>query len=92
MLKQQPSPVLSIAVSPETLSVARRSIHACETCSKNAQVSFAQLLDRFTGFFHSDREYVLTEDLLCPWCMSPIDNDTLLELQCSIGKAAAASA
>jgi hypothetical protein len=92
MLKQQPSPALLITVSPETLTVVRSSIHACETCSKNAQVPFAQLLDRFTGFFHSDREYVLTEDLLCPWCMSPIDNDTLLELQCGRGMAAAASA
>jgi hypothetical protein len=92
MLKQQPSPALLITVSPQTLSVVRSSIHACETCSENAQVSFAQLLDRFTGFFHSDREYLLTEDLLCPLCMSPIDNETLLELQRGIGRAAAALA
>ena len=90
MLKQQPSPALLITVSPETLAGVRRSIHACETCSLNAQVPFAQLLDQFTGFFQSDREYVLTEDLLCPWCMSPIDNDTLLELQCARGMAATA--
>lgn len=92
MLKQQPSPALLITVSSDTLAGARRSIHACETCSKNAQVSFAQLLDRFTGFFQSEREYLLTEDLLCPWCMSPIDNDTLLELQSGMGMRAAASA
>jgi hypothetical protein len=92
MLKQQPSPAVLITVSSETLAGARRSIHACESCSNNAHVSFSQLLDRFTGFFHSDREYVLTEDLLCPWCMSPIDNDTLLELHCGRGRAAAACA
>jgi hypothetical protein len=90
MLKQQPSPALLITVSAQTLSGVRRSIHACDSCSNNAQVSFAQLLDRFTGFFHSEREYVLTEDLLCPWCMNPIDNDTLLELQSGRGRAATA--
>jgi hypothetical protein len=90
MLKQQPSPALLITVSSQTLAGVRRLIHACEICSKNAQVSFAHLLDQFTGFFQSDREYVLTEDLLCPWCMSPIDNDTLLELH--RGRAVAATA
>ena len=90
MLKQQPSTALLITVSPETLEGVRTAIHACEICSKNARVTFAQLLDRFTGYFQSDREYVLTEDLLCPWCMSPIDNDTLLELQYGRGRAAAA--
>ena len=92
MLKQQPSTGLLITVSPETLEGVRGAIHACETCSTNAQVTFAQLLDRFTGYFHSEREYVLTEDLLCPWCMSPIDTNTLLELQSGSGKAVAAAA
>jgi hypothetical protein len=91
MLKQQQTQGLLITVSPETLEGVRRAIHACETCSKNAQITFSQLLDRLTGYFHPEREYVLTEDVLCPWCMSPIDNETLLELQYGKGRAAAAA-
>jgi hypothetical protein len=80
MLKQQPSVTLQITVSPFTVAVARRSIHACDTCSDTANIPFAQLLDRLTGHFGSAREYVLTDDVQCPWCDMPIDDDTLVEL------------
>jgi hypothetical protein len=92
MLRQQQSLDLFITVSAETLAAVRRSIHACETCSGNAQVSFEHLLDRLTGRFHPEREYVLHEDLSCPSCRSPIDNDTLLELHCTLSAAARANA
>jgi hypothetical protein len=91
MLRQQPSLGLSITVSAETLIGVRRSIHACESCSPNAQVSVQELLNRFTGHFTSEREYMWTEDLLCPWCAAPIDNETLVEVQ-NIAKASAARA
>jgi hypothetical protein len=41
---------------------------------------FAQLLDRLTGHFGSERAYILTDDLLCPWCDTPIADDTLVEV------------
>jgi len=90
MLKQQPSAALLITVSSDTLSGVRRSIHACEVCSRNAHVPLSQLLDSFIGYFNSEREYVLSEDVHCPWCMSQIDNDTLLELHAGMKKAARA--
>jgi hypothetical protein len=90
MLKQHPSVTLSITVSNETLAGVRRSICACETCSRNAHVSFAQLLNRFVGPLSTECDYVFAEELQCPWCMSPIDADTLVELQA--WKAAAAHA
>jgi hypothetical protein len=92
MLSQQQSLGLLITVSSGTLAVVRRSIHACETCSGNARVSFEHLLDRLTGRFNHERAYVLNEDLSCPSCRSPIDNDTLLELHCTMSVAARANA
>ena len=80
MLQQQPSLALQITVSPSTMALARRSIHACDTCSDAANIPFALLLDRLTGHFGSTREYVLTDDMQCPWCDTPIDDDTLVEL------------
>jgi hypothetical protein len=80
LLKQQQSVILSITVSPHTVAVARRSIHACDACSNDANMPFAQLLDRLTGHFGSEREYVLTDDLVCPWCDTPIADDTLVEV------------
>jgi hypothetical protein len=92
MLRQQQSLGLFVTVSAGTLAEVRRSIHACESCSGNAQVSFEQLLDRFTGRFNPEREYVLTEDLSCPSCRNSIDNDTLLELHCTMSVAQSAYA
>ena len=80
MLKPQQSVNLMITVSPHTVEVARRSIHACDTCSTDANMLFAQLLDRLTGHFGSERAYILTDDLLCPWCDTPIADDTLVEV------------
>jgi len=81
MLDQHQTPSLSILVSPDTLEGARRSIHGCEVCSNNAVVPFAQVLDRLTGHFDPEREYVLDEDLECPSCSTLIDSYTLVELQ-----------
>ena len=80
MLRQQQSAALVIMVSEQTLASARRSIHACDSCSPNAQICFAHLLDRLVGHFGEEREYVVTEDLLCPVCVSPIASDTLVEV------------
>jgi hypothetical protein len=49
-----------------------------------------QLLERFVGSLHSDPEYVLAEDVLCPNCMSPIECSTLVELQCHTAASACA--
>jgi hypothetical protein len=84
MLKQQYSASLLITVSAQTVAAVRRSIHACDNCSSNAQVPLAQLLDRLIGRFHSEREYLLHDDVLCPSCMNPIAGDTLVELQCNM--------
>jgi hypothetical protein len=84
MLSQQQSLGLLITVSAGTLAEIRRAIHGCETCSANAQVSFEHLLDRLTGRFNLEREYVLTEDLSCPSCLSPIENGTLIEVQSTV--------
>jgi hypothetical protein len=92
MLKQQPSTSLLITVSAETLAGVRRSIHACDTCSRNAQTPFARLLDRLIGHFDSEQEYLLVEDVLCPSCMNPIAADTLVELQRNMSQAARISA
>jgi hypothetical protein len=89
MLKQQQSVAPSITVSVQTLAGVRRSIHGCHACSDNAEISFARLLERFIGRFNSEPEYVLTEDVLCPGCMSPIENSTLVELQCNTTASAA---
>jgi hypothetical protein len=80
LLKQQQSVNLLITVSPHTAALALRSIHACDICSNDADMPFARLLDRLTGHFGSEREYVLTDDLLCPWCDTPIADDTLVEV------------
>src|SRR5205823_10257848 len=53
MLRQQQSTSLLITITAETLSAVRRSIHACENCSNNAQVSFEHLFDRLIGRFSS---------------------------------------
>jgi hypothetical protein len=90
MLQQQQSVGLSITVSVQTLAGIRRSIHGCDTCSDNARISFAQLLERFIGRFNSGPEYVLTEDVLCPSCMTPIECSTLVELQCHTAASACA--
>jgi|SwirhisoilCB3_FD_contig_61_1649220_length_376_multi_2_in_0_out_0_1 hypothetical protein len=92
MLRQQQSLGLLITVSEGTMAEVRRAIHACETCSTNAQVSFEHLLDRLTGRFNREREYVLNEDLSCPSCFSPIENGTLIEVQGTVKVALRASA
>jgi hypothetical protein len=92
MLSQQQSLGLFITVSAGTLAEVRNAIQACETCSGNARVSVEHLLDRLTGRFNLEREYVLTEDLSCPSCLSPIENGTLIEVRCTMKAALRARA
>ena len=89
MLDQHQTPALFILVSADTLEGARRSIHGCEVCSNNAVIPFAQVLDRLTGHFDPEREYVLDEDLECPSCSTLIDSYTLVELQSMTARALA---
>jgi len=90
MLKQQPLATISITISAQTLDAALRSVHACESCSKNACIPFARLLDRLIGQFGATAEY-LVEDTACPSCANTIDTDTLVELQSRVSARAKAA-
>jgi hypothetical protein len=81
MLQQQPSLGLTITVSAQTLEAVRRSIHACDACSDNAAIPLMNLIDRLTGHFGPEREYMFDEDVLCPGCTNSVVSDTLIEVQ-----------
>jgi hypothetical protein len=80
-----------ITTATETLAGIRRSIHACDNCSDNASIPFAQLLERLTGRSSPKPDDELLEELQCPACMGAIDIDSCVEVQVS-AKALAARA
>jgi hypothetical protein len=81
MLRTQQSQTLSITPSTETLAGIRRSIHACEHCSENAVVPFAQLLERLRGRLPANLNEELPGELQCPSCMGAIGADSCVEVQ-----------
>ena len=91
MLKQQQLPSVSLTLSPDTIAALRRQVHGCEMCSPQASMPFAELLARLTGRGDSATDYVMSSDIQCPSCVSPLDADTLVEIQQGIGRAAALS-
>jgi len=88
VLTQQPQVTVSIVLSTDTIAAVRRQVHACETCSPRASFPFGELLFRLTGRREDPTDYVLSEDIHCPACISPLDPETLVELQSGIGRAA----
>ena len=89
MLKQQQLPSVSLTLSADTIAALRRQVHGCEMCSPQASMPFAELLARLTGRGDSATDYVMSSDIQCPSCVSPLDADTLVEIQQGIGRAAA---
>src|SRR5713226_1135592 len=92
MLKQQPQLSVSITLSADTIAAVRRQIHGCEICSRQASLPFAELLARLTGRRDLSRDTVISEDIHCPYCISPLDAaDTLVDIPLGIGRAAVMS-
>jgi len=91
MLKQQPQLGVSITLSADTIAAVRRQIHGCEICSLQANLPFAELIVRLTGRRDFSRDTVISADLDCPYCISPLDADTLVDIPVGIGRAAVMS-
>ena len=91
MLKQQPQLSVSITLSADTIAAVRRQIHGCEICSRQASLPFAELLVRLTGRRDLSGDTVISEDIHCPYCISPLDADTLVDIPLGIGRAAVMS-
>ncbi len=89
MLRQQQHVTVCINLSADTVAALRRQIHGCEACSEQASLPFAELLMRLTGRRESSGDVVISEDIHCPACISPLDTDTLVEIQYGKGQAAA---
>jgi hypothetical protein len=91
MLKQQPQLSVSITLSTDTVAAVRRQIHGCESCSPQANLPIAELIVRLTGCRDFSRDTVISEDIDCPYCISPLDADTLVDIPLGIGRAAVMS-
>jgi hypothetical protein len=88
MLTQQPQVTVSMVLSADTIAAIRRQIYGCETCSADASFPLGGLLLRLTGYREVPTDYVLPGEIHCPSCISPLDTETLVELQIGIGRAA----
>jgi len=89
MLKQQQHVSVCITLSADTIAAIHRQVHACEICSDQASLPLAELVVRLTGYHQPSRDYVIADEIYCPSCISPLDTDTLVEVQHGIGRAAA---
>ena len=88
MLTQQQRVTVLTTLSPDTIAALRRQIHGCEMCSTEASFPFGELLMRLTGCRNGAAGYVVSGDLHCPSCITPLEPETLVELQAGIGQAA----
>jgi hypothetical protein len=68
-----------VAVSRYTLLRARQQIIGCESCTEQAVVPFAWVLDRVTDGLGAGTEYIMSEPVRCPRCTRSVFEDTLVE-------------
>jgi hypothetical protein len=88
MLKQQQFLSLSPALSADTVAALRRQIHGCEACCEQAILPFTELVMRLIGRLENRSDQLISEQVSCPSCESPLDTDTLVKIQFGIGQAA----
>ena len=69
-----------VLVDGSRLRLAERLIIACEDCSPvDAELPFAAVLDRVTGYNPTVTEYILEWPAKCPHCRGQVHERTLVE-------------
>ena len=69
-----------VLIDASRLRIAEKLMIACEECSPvRAELPFAALLDRVTGYNPTTTEYILEMPARCPRCYGFVKERTLVE-------------